>query len=192
MPEPMVPAPSTPTLRTARASALDARIALGEEQMPERARRAGSAALLEAAARKRERGVERLARGRLHTLDDGIHGRDARKFALRRGALARDRRLIGRAALDRSLAQAPRRRAASRELAGIRERGCLEGAILGDAIDDAELGRPRQRMGSPLSINASAGAAPMSRGKRCVPPDPGSRPSRISGKPNEASGAAMR
>ena len=130
-------------MRTGRASALDARIALGEEQMPERARLGGSAALLEESARKRERGVERLARGRLHALDDRIHGLDAREFALRRGALARDRRLIGRAAFDRSLAQAPRRRAASRELAGIRERGRLEGGILGDAIDDAELGRPR-------------------------------------------------
>ncbi len=38
----------------------------------------------------------------------------------------------------------------------------------------------------------SAGAAPIRRGSRCVPPAPGSSPSFTSGKPSRAAGAAMR
>ena len=37
---------------------------------------------------------------------------------------------------------------------------------------------------SPLSMISSAACAPIRRGKRCVPPAPGSRPSLISGKPD--------
>ena len=46
--------------------------------------------------------------------------------------------------------------------------------------------------GLPLIIMSSAGRAPISRGKRCVPPAPGSSPSLTSGRPTFASGAAQR
>ncbi len=44
--------------------------------------------------------------------------------------------------------------------------------------------------GSPLSMISSAGCAPIKRGRRCVPPAPGMRPSLISGKPTFARGVA--
>ena len=61
MPAPMVPDPSTPTLRTLRGVALAPRLALGEEQVAQRARRLGAPAFLEAAARQRQRRAEGLA-----------------------------------------------------------------------------------------------------------------------------------
>src|SRR5690349_13499751 len=46
--------------------------------------------------------------------------------------------------------------------------------------------------GSPPTIMSSAGSAPTSRGRRCVPPAPGMRPSLTSGRPSLASAAATR
>ncbi len=44
----------------------------------------------------------------------------------------------------------------------------------------------------PFSMNSSAARAPINRGKRCVPPAPGSSPSLISGRPSFERGVAMR
>ena len=46
--------------------------------------------------------------------------------------------------------------------------------------------------GSPQTIMSSAFATPTARGRRCVPPAPGMRPSRTSGWARRASGAATR
>ncbi|KFJ70814.1 3-hydroxyacyl-CoA dehydrogenase, NAD-binding domain protein [Bordetella bronchiseptica] len=46
--------------------------------------------------------------------------------------------------------------------------------------------------GSPPSTISTAWRAPTRRGKRCVPPAPGSNPSLISGNPSEARGDASR
>ena len=46
-------------------------------------------------------------------------------------------------------------------------------------------------IGSPLLIMSSASGTPTRRGRRCVPPAPGSRPSFTSGKPNLASAVPM-
>jgi hypothetical protein len=47
-------------------------------------------------------------------------------------------------------------------------------------------------MASPLTIMFSAASTPITRGRRCVPPAPGIRPSLTSGKAMEVPGAAMR
>jgi hypothetical protein len=46
--------------------------------------------------------------------------------------------------------------------------------------------------GSPLTIMFSAGSTPSTRGRRCVPPAPGIRPSLTSGSATLAPGAATR
>ena len=114
------------------------RLALGEEQVAQRARRRGATAFLEAAARQRQRRAEGLATGGRHAVDDGIDGCDPRKLALCRGAFAT------------SATQDPARRPAPpdctgaapevgcrdlpREAAGVLEQ--IESAAL--AVDDAE------------------------------------------------------
>ncbi len=47
-------------------------------------------------------------------------------------------------------------------------------------------------IGSPVTIILSAFSGPTSRGRRCVPPAPGRRPSLTSGRPTRAVGAATR
>ena len=46
--------------------------------------------------------------------------------------------------------------------------------------------------GSPVTIMFSAGSTPSARGRRCVPPAPGSRPSLTSGSAILAPGEATR
>ncbi|MNT50262.1 hypothetical protein D3C72_1871760 [compost metagenome] len=46
--------------------------------------------------------------------------------------------------------------------------------------------------GSPLTMRLSAASTPITRGRRCVPPAPGIRPSLTSGSAIEQPGAAMR
>jgi hypothetical protein len=114
------------------------RLALGEEQVAQRARRLGATTFLEAAARQRQRCAEGLATGGRHAVDDGIDGCNPRKLALCRGTFARQPRGIRRAARHRAIAQTPLLEVGClhlpREAAGLLEQ--IQSAAL--AVDDAE------------------------------------------------------
>ena len=77
-------------------------------------------------------------------------------------------------------------------LRGRGERAFSAGADISGFQSDREESEDPAGIRSPDMISHAARPAPISRGARCVPPPPGSRPSFTSGKPNCASGVAIR
>ena len=78
-----------------------------------------------------------------------------------------------------------------RQLLGVGQAGRLRAGAVADAIEQAGLQASLAPRWRPLSISRGR-PRPMSAGARCVPPEPGIRPSCTSGRPSLASAIARR
>jgi hypothetical protein len=184
MPLPMVPAPSTPRGGRAGRQVLghvgDARHrALGEEDVDERLALVGEEALEEQLRLARQPCVEGQAHGRL----DGLDALRGREQAVRlpahglAGGRERGRAGLRVAQLVRPVARARVGAARRQPLAQERDAGQV-------AVQQSRSTMPWRSAssadGSPCTHISSLGHA-RQRGRRCVPPAPGMRPSFTSG-----------
>ena len=201
MPPPIVPAPMTPTFCDRPRSACRAGCR-GSSPPAARRRTRSAAPWTESSASSAMNSsrsfahplVERQVDGvpdRLDAFSQASKPRNLRALALRiaskiSGLLARRLELFG------AVAHFLQRRLLGDQAAREGDRALAQLAFLGEFVDHAPvLGLASRRTGRPR-MTSSAFSTPTMRGRRCVPPAPGKRPSLISGRPHLADGTATR
>ena len=192
MPEPIRPVPTTPIVVTGLGATPSSpghlgRGALGEEDVAQRLGLIGIAQPQEGRALLGQSFRQRISAGAAHQ----AHGLDRRLLPAHPRQRLRCRLLEG-FGVDGGTARSPVRRggwpARSRAMAiaaAVRSPLTTRSTMPSDNASAAVTMRP-------LAISSTAAAGPARRGRRCVPPAPGTMPSFTSGRPSLASGAAMR